>query len=307
MVGANQEFQFTNVAPGHYTLHVLRIPRTAPANGETTVVQGNGSVMRMVVNRAGGPGGGPTPPLPTDPTLWADVSVTVGSDNLDDITLSLRPGLRVSGRVEFHGSATVPAPEQLTSINLTLESADARGDSPMTQIRGRVESDEQFTTMGVSPGRYLIRVNPPRGWTLRSAMVGGRDMSDTAVEIRDEDLGNVVISFTDRSADVSGTVMTSAGRPDPSASVIIFPADRDKWVNTGSAPRRLKSVRSGKDGSYSVSGLPAGDYFVGAVSDALAADWQNPDFLTTLSRTATRLSVSEGDKKTQSLTTARVP
>ncbi len=298
-------FRFTGVAPGQYTLRVLRTPRAVAFGGETTTVQSaNGSVMRMVVSRGGGPGV-PAPPLPTEPTLWADMSVSVGANDLDDLAVPLRPGLRLNGRVEFTGATIPPAPEQLPAIGITLDPAEGRTEGLGGATRGRVEPGGQFTTMGVPPGRYLLRVNAPRGWTLRSAIINGQDISDTPIELRDGDASGVVITFTDRPSDLSGTVTSAGGQPDGSAAVIVFPVDRGAWTNTGANPRRLKNVRAARDGSYSIPNLPAGDYFAAAVPDATTSEWQSVEFLTALSRGATRMTIGEGEKKMQALTTMR--
>jgi len=113
------------------------------------------------------------------------------------------------------------------------------------------------------------------------------------------------VNLFDRAADLSGAVTAANGSPDATATVIAFPGDRSLWVGTGSSPRRLKNSRTGKDGAYSISGLPAGDYLIAAVPEAAAADWQNPDFLESLTRSATRVHIDEGEKKSQNLTTAR--
>jgi hypothetical protein len=159
----------------------------------------------------------------------------------------------------------------------------------------------------VPAGKYVLRVSgAPRGWALLGANFAGRDITSTAVELKNDDIDGVVVTFTDRPTDLSGTV-TGASGPDSSAAVIIFPTDPANWAGTGSAPRDLKNARASDTGAYSFSNLPPGDYYIAAVSDALAVDWQNPEFLTALSRAATRIRLSEGEKKTQALRTTPVP
>lgn len=301
-------FQFVNVPPGQYALRALRSLRTAPGPGATTVVMqgGGGMTMTSVMTRVTDNANAPTPPLPTAPALWADLNVLVGANDVTDVVVPLRQGLRVAGRVEFNGSAAPPTGDQLSSIGISLEPADGRTAGMAGTVRGRVESSGSFQTMGVPVGKYVLRVTAPRGWTLRGASFNGQDIVDTAVELRDGDASGVVVTFIDRPGDLSGTVTAANGNPDATASAIAFPTDRAMWVGAGTSPRRLKNVRTGKNGSYSFGVLPMGDYFVVAVPDAAAGDWQNPDFLDTLSRSATRVRVDEGEKKTQPLQTMRM-
>jgi len=299
-------FKFTNVPPGQYSLRAVRTPRINPGPGATTTVTsgGGGMVMRAVATRIGG--GGPLPPLPTEPTLWADMNVSVGGSDMSDLTVPLRTGLRVSGRVEFSGSADRPASDQWPAIAVSLEPADGRTSGATGTVRGRIEPSGSFTTLGVPAGKYVLRVTAPQNWTLKGAALGGQDIIDVPIELRDADASGVVITFVDRPSGLNGTVSESNGGPDGMATVIAFPADRSMWVGAGSSPRRIKNSRTGKDGAYSINNLPAGDYLVVAVPEAAVADWQTPDFLDAVSRTAARVHIGDGENKAQTLTTARV-
>ena len=305
MTDGKGDFKFADVPPGSYTLRVLKSPRLSFGPGQSvTVSQGDTFVMQTVRSASAS---GPAPPLPTEPTLWAEAGVAVGSSDLTGLAVSLRSGLRVSGRVEFTGAAAQPAADQLPAISIALEPADGRTAGLASVTRGRVETSGRFTTVGVPAGKYVLRVGgAPKGWALLGASFAGKDITSSAVELKGDEVDGVVITFTDRPADLSGTV-TGANGPDAGAAVILFPTDPANWVGTGSAPRNLKSARASDTGAYSFSNVPPGDYYVAAVSDALAADWQNPEFLTALARTAQRIRISEGDKQTQALRTTTVP
>jgi hypothetical protein len=160
--------------------------------------------------------------------------------------------------------------------------------------------------MGVPAGKYVLRVNTPGGWVLRGAMANGHDISDTAVELHDGDLDGVTIQFTDKSTSLAGQVATPSGNPDGKAAVIVFPQDQNLWATSGPSPRRLKNVRTGANGNYSVS-LPAGDYYVVAISDSGAAEWNDPQFLASLVPQAVHLTIEEGDKRQQALKTYTPP
>jgi hypothetical protein len=293
--GEGGAFNFTAVPAGQYILRSTKSPRvmfTGP--GETTVLQMNGQVMvtrSMVTTGAG------APPLPTEPTLWTEMTMAVGNTDINDLAVSLRPGLKVSGSLQFDGVAVRPASDQLSSIAVSLEAADAKPGAP-PNARGRVESSGTFSTVGVPPGRYFVRVNgAPQGWTFRGATMGGRDVTDTPLEIESGDVNGVMLSFTDRPTQLSGNVTTDNGSPE-GATVIVFPADPSGWVGYGSQPRRLRTVRADKTGSYSIQNLPAGDYYAAAVPDKMAADWQNPKFLEGLTTDATRVRIGDGEQRT---------
>jgi hypothetical protein len=114
-----------------------------------------------------------------------------------------------------------------------------------------------------------------------------------------------VITFTDRPSVLSGQAQTASGAPDPSATVLIFPADPGSWVDYGAFPRRLRAVRVGRDGRYSESGLPAGDYRVVAIDEETSANWQDPRTLQALARLATAITLSDEESRTVMLQTVK--
>lgn len=293
-------FAFNAVPPGQYVLRATRTPRTA-FSGETMVFQQAGATITTTSGRAGGPGGG-MPPLPTEPTLWTEIPVTVSTSDIIDMPVMLRPGLRVTGTVQFDGAAARPENDRLTSLGVILEPADVRPG--VNSARGRVETSGQFATMGVPPGRYFVRVQgAPAGWTFRGATVGGRDVTDAPLDI-DSDVSGVALMFTDRPIELSGRVTGDAALTE-GATVILFPTDQSAWVGYGSSTRRLRNVRADKTGAFSLGNLPAGDYYLAAVTEKIAVDWQNPEFLASLASDATRVRLNEGQKLTQNVKVAR--
>jgi hypothetical protein len=306
----NGQFEFTGVPAGQYVLRASRLLGFGGA-GETVSfrVTGGDNMQFVTTTRQVARSGGPPPPLPTDPTLWAEVPVSLGTRPLAALAIPLREGLKISGTVTFQGSATQPTPEARGSINISLEPADGRSADLITSmIRGRVDPNGTFATMGVPAGKYILRVSgAPQGWTLRSATFGGRDITETALELKDESAAGVVLAFTDRPSEMKGTVRTASGNPDPTASVIVFPVDPAGWVDTGSQPRRIKTSRTGKDGSFTIGPLPPGDYNVVAIEDSAPRSWQDPAYLDAIARSATTVRIGEGDSRAVTLTSTKGP
>jgi hypothetical protein len=291
-------FTINGVVPGQYVLRAVRTPRMAMGPGETTTIQQGGGVMVFRATAAN-----LSAPLPTDPTLWAEMTLSVGARDLTDLTVGLRPGVKVTGVVQFNGGAERPASDRMPTIGVSLEPADVRPGQGTA--RGRVEPSGQFSTMGVPPGRYFVRVaGAPQNWTFHSAMVNGRDASVVPVELESSDLSGVVIAFTDRPSELSGDVTVETGSPE-AMSVLVFPAEQSAWIGYGSASRRFGSARVGKDGKYRLTNLPAGEYYAVAIQDRLAADWQNPKFLESLMTSASRVRVRDGDTVTLMLKVSR--
>lgn len=298
-------FTFLGVPAGAYTLKVLKTPRpesVPTSEGMVMVSSGSGGIA---FGTSLGPGAAPAPPpLPTDPTLWGSMPVRVSQADVTGLNVTLRTGFRVTGRVEFQGTATAPTADQIQRMGVTLQPLDVRTTGVVTP--GRVSADGQFRTLGYPPGRYYVTAaGAGTNWTLKAAMLGGRDVSDEPFEIGSEDVDGIVLLFTDRQTQISGTVRTAQGQGDADADVLVFPANHQRWKEFVNA-RRARTVRTTKTGMYTVQGLPPGDYYVVAIGSAMTRDWQDPKFLEAAVPLAARVTILDGDKKTQDLTTSRL-
>ena len=269
--------------------------------------------MSTVIQTANGgmisSGGGPTalPPIPPEPTWWANAPVTVGDREVSGLSVTLRQGTRLSGRLEFDGAAERPAEDRLRLTSVQFEQADARQSSfsQFTLQRAVVEANGQFKTYQLQPGRYVIRAPGVPGWTLRSAVVNGKDAADASFDLGEEEISNIVLTFADKVTELNGAVRNSKG-PDPNGTVLLFPADSSLWMDHGPSPRRFRSARTGTDSSYRFAGVAAGDYLLVAIPGGTPSDWIEPRYLQKLAAVATRFTVTEGERKRQDLDTKEV-
>nr|MBA2301929.1 carboxypeptidase regulatory-like domain-containing protein [Acidobacteriota bacterium] len=272
----NGAFTFPAVPSGHYTLRLLR---------------------------GVSPAGSPRPNADLNIVLWTDVPVSVGVEDITGLSVEALPGVRVGGRIELDGSGAA-LPPALNTIMVAIEPVDAAPGTSAAGTTARTDVAGEFRSPPLAGGRYYVRVpNSPVGWMFTSATADGRDVTDMPLTIAADNL-NVVVRFTDRWSGVHGFVQNRQGR-DVGAMVIAFPADTEAWGSSGANPRRVRATRPGKSGEYSFN-MPPGDYYVLAVPDTQAADWQDPVFMDAASRIAVRVSIAEGKRKVQDLRTTEM-
>ena len=140
---------------------------------------------------------------------------------------------------------------------------------------------------------------PAANWSLKSAVVGGHDVLDFPLELRpNEQITDAVLTFSDKSQELSGTLQDAQGRPTSDFTIIIFPADNRYWVP---AARRISSTRPSTDGKFAFRNLPAGEYRLTAVTDAEPGEWYDPSFLSQLMNVSMPISLRDGEKKVQDI------
>jgi len=224
------------------------------------------------------------------------------------ILLAVRSGARLAGEVVFAGAHDAPRPEDLKRLAIRAEPANGNVPSWDFSMNAKVTPERTFETNELPAGPYLMRVpRAPAGWTLQSITSGGRDLSDMPIDLADKSVSGIVVTFTDKPSQFGGLVRPGAGGDRVEDGVVlVFPADRARWVDYGASPRRLAEAAIGRDGSFSLTGLPAGEYLVAAIHDDFLTDWRDPAFLAKVSTSAQRVTIGAGDQRSIGLVLERV-
>lgn len=268
MSDGNGLFTFVGVAPGAYTLYVIKNASAA-----------------------------------TQPALWGIEPVVVGGADLKDLEVRLRTGATITYRVVFEGAAP-PTPVQVRNIAVTARPVPGSPGALTTAPSSRANADGSFTTMSLVPGPYQMTVaGVPPAWTLKSITTNGQNAVDRNFELTPSGISDMVVTFTDKRSIVTGLARNADGEPDAAATVGIFPQDRGLWRVPGMGSRRVQTAATQRDGRYTFSGLPDGDYYVIAI-DSPNADFSDGQWLTKMIPLASRLTISGGQTVTQDLKVA---
>ena len=301
MTAPDGAFSISNVSPGTYSLTARAAPRPAAGAkpGPNNLIDAAG-LLGIVSG--------------TSP-FWAMEELSVNGQDLSGVTLQLRPGMTLSGRIEFDSTSLNP-PADLTTVKVSL-APPSTGTSPMDLVgallgspaAGTVAADGTVSIKGLTPDKYRVSVTMPgmmllpnapgSGWVLKAAMLNGRDVSDLPFEVRPNDkLPGLVVTMTDHPTEFSGAVTDGAGRATARYQIIILPTDRTFWA---AGSRRIVQARPATDGRFRVVGLPAGEYFVTAVTEVQPGQLADPGFLELAASAAIKITLADGEKKTQEL------
>ena len=103
------------------------------------------------------------------------------------------------------------------------------------------------------------------------------------------------IVFTRQRTDLSGVLTDDRGTPVVDATVVVFPADQQKWTYQS---RYIRTLRPDTNGKYNVKGMPPGeDYLLIAVQNLESGQGSDPEFLARAKDEAKPFSLNEGETK----------
>ena len=320
-VNQDGTFSFREIPPGQYRVM---------ARGTVRVVDPNAPADAGRGGRGGGPGGqGPGgrggPGGQIAQVLWGSADVGVNGEDVNGVMIALQEGMTVTGRVAFDSSAALNPDLTTVRINLTPRGAQQGPEFGIPPTS--VDATGRFVVKGVLPGKYTINANvqgagrggaaagggggrggaaaatttPTVNWTLKSAVIGGRDALDFGLVVEPNQDVTGTLLFADKTQEVSGTIQDTLGVPTADYFIVLFSADKSYWVPQA---RRIQSVRPGTDGKFTFRNLPPGDYRLTAVTDMEQGEQFDPNFLEQLASVSVPVLVREGEKKVQDIKVA---
>jgi hypothetical protein len=277
LTGAAGEFAFEAIPPGTYRLSTWL---AAGDVGPGFAAVDDNSIVRP----------------PPSPTRLPDAAVrlTISDRDVTNVPVPLPGAGDLFGRLVFKGS-TPPSAQVIRSLTLLVT-------SPAGSMAGITSPDATGAfRLYVAPGTYFIRFQiPPAPWALQSISVQGKDAMGDPIVIDHTGSSEVIVTFADESAELSGTVRAADGAAVPSnqeLSVFIFPVDRATWTDFGSSSPWIRDVRVSTTGAFTARGVLPGEYFVLALPTAAAGtQWQLATTLEKFARTATRVRVTGTEK-----------
>ena len=265
MVAGDGTFQFSNVAPGRYNLQVRPAGMSMTATSEIAMVP-----------------------------------VTVGNEDIDNLTVITAPGAIARGVVMIDDNSSSAPPFRPDQVRVT-----AMPTEPMAMFvqpgQNKMNDDFTFELTGLFD-RRAIRASagdlssPDSAWTVKALLYDGNDITDHGMEFTPgRTYEGVQVVLTQKKTDLSGLLTDERGKPIVDATVIVFPADQQKWTYLS---RYIRTMRPDTNGKYNTKGLPPGeDYLVIAVQNLESGQGSDPEFLARAKDEAKPFSLNEGEFK----------
>ncbi|HQZ38853.1 MAG TPA: carboxypeptidase-like regulatory domain-containing protein [Vicinamibacterales bacterium] len=234
---------------------------------------------------------------------FARMEISVGADDVEGLTLVTAPAGRLTGTVVTDTGdplPTSPPPVQVVARPAAPDAPSFGGGGG--QAQGRVSNSGAFELGNMIDPR-LIRVTAPQGWTLKSVLLNGQDVTDTPVDVPPgQRVTGVQVIITRKVSGVMGTVLDDRRLPVLDATVVMFPADEN--LRTFQS-RFIKAARPDQEGKFRIADLPPGDYLAVAVQGLEDGRAGDPEFMTSVEEQATAVTIEEGETRTVNLELGR--
>ena len=225
-----------------------------------------------------------------DGVARAHLDVVINHEDLRGVDLILTPGWEMKGTIKVDGDA---GGVNLNQIHVMLESEQTGmvfyGPRPHASVR----DDGSFTLKDVTGGRYRLRAwSLPEGFYLKSARAGDADLIDKAADFGTLQGAAVEIVISPKGGLVEGSVKDEKGDPVTNGIVVLIP-ETSKRVNHA----LFDQASLDQYGHYKMKGITPGTYSLYAFQDVERGIWEDPDFLKTVEKQATDVTIAEGDHK----------
>jgi hypothetical protein len=177
-------------------------------------------------------------------------------------------------------------------MRLSLLTPSAEDVLPTVRVPA-INSDWTFTLNNLG-GPFLFRLSGfPSDWMLDAVLLNDDNLTDVPFDVptgRKQVTGLRVVITKDVGR-ISGTVSADRGVDPTDAIVVVFPEDAQHWMH---GSRFIRTARPTAAGTYSITGLPAGDYLVVAERELMEGEWEDRQSLNVLASRAVRVSLKRG-------------
>ena len=221
----------------------------------------------------------------------ARTRVSVGNSDVTNVTVAVRPGVEVRGRILLDG--TPPQQFKMSSLRVSLVAEDAalpgvvnfvaagggRGDAVRILAGGQAElaevaDDGSFTLKDIGAMEYRVRVTGlPQGVYLQSGRIDSKDALNAPFTVDSQGTQlQLQLGFT--TGRVSGTITDDRGAATQGVQAVLVPDEARRGRSDS-----YFAATTDQNGQYNFGNVPPGRYTLFAWEEVPPGAYQYPDFL----------------------------
>jgi hypothetical protein len=210
----------------------------------------------------------------TSGNLIAKATVYLTDSDIDDLALTLRPGIMLTGRI-------LPA---IGNVKITLSPGPPLPDA---ELAGTTLQDGTFSITGLTAGDYSINVGLNDGY-IQSIKMGQVDVLSNGLHVREDQNNPIDIGIATDGGVVEGRVVNAGGEATANVTTALIPVALARRTDL------YRSTQTDDSGHYRFSDVAPGDYKLLSWEEVEPGAWQNADFIRANDQSGTLLHVDRG-------------
>jgi protocatechuate 3,4-dioxygenase beta subunit len=220
----------------------------------------------------------------------------VGGANVEDVILTVAPGVAVTGRARVDGEAALPFAN--VQINLMPFQTGSPVFGPLPNRK--LNADGTFELQNVNPDHYALNISGLlNGFYVKSIRSGNLDVLANGIEIGGAPPAPLDIVLSPNAAEIAGAVQDAGTQqPTAGATVVLIPQEKERRGRTN----LYRTANSDAGGHFTFRGLTPGEYKVFAWDEVEHGAWFDPDFMAPLEGKGAAVTIAEGGRESVQLT-----
>jgi len=296
-------FDIRGVAPGSYAVYAASSMRDPAAPNPANLQGLPAAQIQQLLAQGLNPGAA----IP----IGARMPVEMGSQNLENVSLTLLPGGTLTGEFVFEGNlASSLTPQQKSSFRVSLSrSPDIVGASLGGASTGGIAAnatDNTFRLQSIFPGDLRVTVSPfinTFSWTpqtlsdpvgsifVKSIRYGNVDVLNDGLRLETHNPDQRLQVVLATGGALAGIVTNDRGEAMANAKVALVPdfayRNRDDLY---------RNVTTDASGRFKIGGIALGDYRAFAWEEIADGAWQDPEVLREVESRGKMVRVGEGEQ-----------
>lgn len=222
--------------------------------------------------------------------------IEVGNTNLEGVSVSINPGVAVSGHIRIDGDTTDPIP----SFMIRLAPWSPGGNFIAVPQPAKIDASNNFSFDDVNPEHFEVNVTPLTGtFYIKSIRAGNADVLNGGLDLTSGSGATVDVVIGVNAPQITGTVQDPATQqPAMAATVVLIPQEKERQETA----IYYRTASTDQSGNFTFSRVNPGEYRVYSWDQIENGEWFDPDFIKPVESKGAAVSVREGTPSTVQVT-----
>ena len=218
----------------------------------------------------------------------------VGSGNIDNLTVTIQPGMELAGHIRVEGEAAAT----LSDLQVSLRTRDQNGIMFGPIPSGRVKEDGSFTLSNVSADHFNVSIfGLPEGFYVKSIRAGDDDALANGLDLSRGTVGPIDVVLGPNAGLVEGAVQNENQQPATGATVVMIPQEKGRRDQMS----YYKTMTTDQYGRFTVKSIDPGEYKLFAWEDVEFGAYMDPEFVKPVESLGESVTIREKSRESLQL------